>query len=101
MSEFDELLESGALEERRYDRKGVLAAGAAVVAGAYATRAERAFGGFDAAEQSGTLRYYNWADYVNPKTRAAFTKATGVKVKMSYYVSNEALLAKLKAGARG
>jgi spermidine/putrescine transport system substrate-binding protein len=101
MSELDELLERGAFAERRYDRKGVLAAGAALVAGAYATKAERAFGAFTAPELSGTLNYYNWADYVNPKTRAAFTKATGVKVRMSYYVSNEALLAKLKAGARG
>jgi spermidine/putrescine transport system substrate-binding protein len=101
MSDIDELLESGAFEGRRYDRKGVLAAGALLVAGAYATQAERALGVLAGPEQSGTLHYYNWADYVNPKTRAAFTKATGIKVKMSYYVSNEALLAKLKAGARG
>jgi spermidine/putrescine transport system substrate-binding protein len=79
----------------------VLAAGALLVAGAYATKAEVALGALAGPEQSGTLHYYNWADYVNPKTRAAFTKATGIKVKMSYYVSNEALLAKLKAGARG
>jgi spermidine/putrescine transport system substrate-binding protein len=98
MSELDELLESGALEERRYDRKGVIAAGALLIGGAYAARAEQALG---ALSQGGTLHYYNWADYVNPKTRAAFTKATGIKVKMSYFVSNEALLAKLKAGARG
>ena len=101
MSELDELLESGALEERRYDRRGVIAAGALLAAGAYAARAENALGALAGAGQSGTLHYYNWADYVNPKTRAAFTKATGIKVRMSYFVSNEALLAKLKAGARG
>jgi spermidine/putrescine transport system substrate-binding protein len=101
MSELDELLEGGALEQRRYDRKGVIAAGALLAAGAYASRAESALGAFSGAGQAGTLHYYNWADYVNPKTRAAFTKATGIKVKMSYFVSNEALLAKLKAGARG
>jgi spermidine/putrescine transport system substrate-binding protein len=101
MSEIDELLESGALEERRYDRKGVLAAAGLLAAGVYATKAERALGALAGPEQSGTLHYFNWADYVNPKTRAAFTKATGIKVKMSYYTNNEALLAKLKAGARG
>ena len=38
---------------------------------------------------------------MNPKTYAEFTKATGIKVKKSFYTSNETMLAKLKAGARG
>jgi spermidine/putrescine transport system substrate-binding protein len=38
---------------------------------------------------------------VNPKTYAAFTKATGITVKKDFYVSNEELQAKLQAGARG
>src|SRR5215210_5232424 len=50
---------------------------------------------------SGTLHYYNWADYVNPKTYPAFTKATGVKIKKDFFVSNEDLQAKLQGGARG
>ena len=54
-----------------------------------------------AATEAGTLNFYNWAQYVNPKTYAAFTKATGIKVKKSFYDSNETLHAKLKAGARG
>ena len=53
------------------------------------------------ARSAATLLYYNWADYVNPKTYPAFTKATGVKVKKDFYVSNEDMLAKLKAGAKG
>jgi spermidine/putrescine transport system substrate-binding protein len=93
--------ENDELSVRRYDRRGVIAAGAALVAAAYATRVDRALGALGAAEVGGTLHYYNWADYVNPKTYEAFTKATGVKVKKSYFVSNEALLAKMKAGARG
>lgn len=101
MSELDELFESGALEQRRYDRKGVIAAGALLLGGAYATKAGTALGALAGSEQGGALKYYNWADYVNPKTREAFTKATGIKVKMSYFISNETLLAKLKAGARG
>ena len=87
--------------EQRYDRRGVVAAGAAIVAGAYAAQAEKAFGALGRLDLGGTLHYYNWADYVNPKTYTAFTKATGVKVKKSFFVSNEALLAKMKAGARG
>ena len=54
-----------------------------------------------AAEAEGTLFYYNWAQYVNPKTYAAFTKATGIKVKKGFYDSNEVLQAKLKGGAQG
>src|SRR3954454_23328821 len=53
------------------------------------------------AAASGTLLYYNWADYVNPKTYPAFTKATGVKVQKDFFKSNEELQAKLQAGAKG
>ena len=47
----------------------------------------------------GTLHYYNWIDYVNPDTYVAFTKATGIAVRRSYFASNEALLARLRRGA--
>ena len=89
---------SGRVDEKpqRYDRRGVIAAGAALAISAYGARA--AFAGPDL---SGTLHYYNWIDYVNPETYAAFTKATGVKVRKSYFVSNEALLSRLKGDARG
>src|SRR3954447_7000177 len=53
------------------------------------------------AAPSGTLLYYNWADYVNPKTYPAFTKATSVKVKKDFFKSNEELQAKLQGGATG
>src|SRR3954447_2725979 len=53
------------------------------------------------AAPTGTMLYYNWADYVNPKTYPAFTKATGVKVKKDFFKSNEELQAKLQAGAEG
>ena len=90
-----ELLES--LGERRVDRKGFVAGTAALVAAAGLGRVPEAL----AAPQAGELFYYNWAAYVNPKTYKDFTKATGIKVKKDFYVSNEALQAKLKAGARG
>jgi spermidine/putrescine transport system substrate-binding protein len=50
---------------------------------------------------AGTLHYYNWIDYVNPATYVAFTNATGIAVRKSYYSSNEALLARLRRGAKG
>jgi spermidine/putrescine transport system substrate-binding protein len=81
-----------------YSRRGVIAAGAALAAAAFGTPFDRAFA---AARPSGTLHLYDWIDYVNPRTYTAFTKATGVEVKRSYYTSNEALFARLKSGARG
>ena len=52
-------------------------------------------------QASGTLSYYNWADYVNPETYKKFEQTVGVKVKKEFYPSNEDLQAKLQAGARG
>ncbi len=95
----------GALEgvwERRVDRRGFVAAGAlAALMAAGGRLAPEAWAAAEAEQLSGTLHYYNWADYVNPKTYGLYTKATKVKVKRDFYPSNEALLAKLKAGARG
>lgn len=94
MNEHD-MLET--LDERRVDRRGFVAGTAALLAAAGLGRVPDAL----AAPQAGELFYYNWAAYVNPKTYKDFTKATGIKVKKDFYVSNEALQAKLKAGARG
>jgi spermidine/putrescine transport system substrate-binding protein len=60
-----------------------------------------AFAATEAAGADGTLAFYNWPQYINPKTYVAFEKATGIKVKKSFYDSNETLHAKLKGGARG
>ncbi len=48
-----------------------------------------------------TLHLYNWSDYIDPATKTSFTKATGIKVVETYFDDNEALRAKLQAGARG
>ena len=80
---------------RTYDRRGVLAAGTALALSA--ARAPAAL----ARPSAGTLHLYNWIDYVNPETYTAFTKATGIAVRRSFYSSNEALLARLRRGARG
>lgn len=74
----------------------MIAAGAALAVSAYGVPAA-----FAQPELSGTLHYYNWIDYVNPETYAAFTKATRVRVRKSYFVSNEALWTRLKTGGRG
>ena len=93
--------------ERTYDRKGFIAVSALT---AYLAACGGDDDGDEAAgtttgttteKASGTLHYYNWADYVNPKTYPAFTKATGIKIKKDFFVSNEDLQAKLQGGARG
>jgi spermidine/putrescine transport system substrate-binding protein len=90
--------------EQPVSRRGFVAgATAAALAAAGLSRlGGDAFAAAEAeAQAKGTLFYYNWAQYVNPKTYAAFTKATGIKVKKAFYDSNEVLHAKLKGGAQG
>lgn len=48
-----------------------------------------------------TLHIYNWADYMNPAVIEKFEKKYNCTVVMNYFDSNEALYAKLKAGASG
>ena len=86
--------------ERPVDRKGFVAIGT-LAALAAASGGRFAGDAFASAELSGELFYYNWADYVNPKTYGLYEKKTGVKVKKDFYASNEVLQAKLQAGARG
>jgi spermidine/putrescine transport system substrate-binding protein len=97
--------------ERRYDRKGFVAISAmtaflAACGGSTSTEEEAAetgatTGAARAPKATGTLFYYNWADYVNPDTYKRFTQDTGVKIKRDFYTSNEDLQAKLQAGAKG
>jgi spermidine/putrescine transport system substrate-binding protein len=94
--------------QRNITRRGFVAAGAAtafLAACGGSTEAEKEDeddSSKDTAQKvGGTLFYYNWADYVNPKTYKAFTKDTGVDIKKDFYVSNEELQAKLQGGARG
>ncbi|MFL5814363.1 MAG: PotD/PotF family extracellular solute-binding protein [Bdellovibrionia bacterium] len=42
-----------------------------------------------------------WSNYVTPEMLAAFEKASGIKVIVSNYSSNEELLAKMQAGGAG
>ena len=47
------------------------------------------------------INLYNWSDYMSPAVKKDFQKTTGIKVVETYFDDNEALLAKLKAGATG
>ena len=49
----------------------------------------------------GELAIYNWSDYIAEDTVAGFEREFGVRVTYDTYESNEDLLAKLQAGARG
>jgi spermidine/putrescine transport system substrate-binding protein len=47
------------------------------------------------------IRFYNFSNYLAPKTKKNFEKETGIKIVETYYSSSEELLSKLKAGAKG
>jgi len=47
------------------------------------------------------LAIYNWSDYVAPDTVSSFEAEFGVRVTYDVFESNEEMLAKLQAGARG
>lgn len=50
-------------------------------------------------EIDGDLNFYNWAEYIDPDLIAAFEEDYGVDVVEDFYVSNEALFAKMQSGA--
>jgi spermidine/putrescine-binding protein len=50
-------------------------------------------------EIDGDLDFYNWAEYIDPELIAAFEEDYEVDVVEDFYVSNEALLAKMQSGA--
>lgn len=49
------------------------------------------------AAKGGELHIYTWADYVTPQVQEAYEKATGTKLTVDTFDSNEALEAKLQA----
>ncbi|MFT8639533.1 ABC transporter substrate-binding protein [Bifidobacterium sp.] len=49
------------------------------------------------AARGGTLHIYTWADYVTPEVQKAYEKATGTKLTIDTFDSNEALEAKLQS----
>ena len=47
------------------------------------------------------LHIYNWADYMSPKVIKRFEKQFDCRVKIDTFESNEAMYAKMEAGAKG
>src|SRR5450432_1152555 len=47
------------------------------------------------------LNLYTWSDYLAPDTIASFEKQTGVKVRVSYFETNETLEARMLTGNSG
>lgn len=52
-------------------------------------------------EKKPELHLYNWVDYINPESIQRFEEKYNCKVVVDYFDSNEAMYAKLKAGATG
>ena len=53
------------------------------------------------AQENGELFLYNWSNYMPPELLEKFEQETGIDVTLDVYESNEAMLAKLQAGAAG
>jgi putrescine transport system substrate-binding protein len=51
--------------------------------------------------QSGTVKIYNWSDYIGETTLADFTAETGIEVVYDLYASSEEMQAKMLAGSTG
>ncbi|WP_117236905.1 polyamine ABC transporter substrate-binding protein [Thermus sediminis] len=47
------------------------------------------------------LRLFIWSEYIDPAILEAFSKETGLRVRVDLYESNEELIAKLRAGGVG
>src|SRR5580704_4148417 len=52
-------------------------------------------------DDSKVLNFYNWSDYIAPDTIASFEKLTGIKVRISYFDTNETLEARMLTGNSG
>ncbi|WP_045222968.1 extracellular solute-binding protein [Desulfonatronum thioautotrophicum] len=70
-----------------------------VAAGALATAAP-AFISREVLASTGQLNLYSWSDYVYPEMIDSFRQATGIRVNLSTYGSNDEVLNRLRA-ARG
>ena len=55
-------------------------------------------GGADYGEE---LHLFTWSDYLDPELVAEFERTYGVTVRIDYYDTNEAMIAKLQAGGTG
>ena len=90
-------------------RRGFMAAAAATAATAWLAACGQSIGQTTTQTSAptlgtkleGTVNLYNWQSYINPDNVKAFGQQFGQKVTQDYYASNEDLLAKIQAGAKG
>jgi len=47
------------------------------------------------------INFYNWSDYIAPATLASFEKLTGIKVRITYFDTNETLEGRMLTGNSG
>jgi spermidine/putrescine transport system substrate-binding protein len=87
----------------RMNRRDLLGLGALALGAAACGGSTGGGGGATASSQSlsgkkieGTLKFYNWAQYVNPENTKAYEAQTGVHFDESNFTSNEQLLTKLQ-----
>ncbi len=52
-------------------------------------------------DDGNVLNFYNWADYIAPDTVVSFEKLTGIKVRLSFFETNETLESKMLTGNSG
>jgi putrescine transport system substrate-binding protein len=52
-------------------------------------------------DEGRVLNFYNWSDYIAPDTIASFEKLTGIKVRISYFDTNETLEGRMLTGNSG
>jgi spermidine/putrescine transport system substrate-binding protein len=84
--------EESGLSRREFIRNSAIA-GAAV----YASASVGPWFVKDARSSSGTLNLFTWPDYSKPEVLEAFEKATGIKVQLTNYSTNQECMNKLRA----
>src|ERR1044072_7125566 len=71
------------------------------LAASIALAAAFGFAGTPQAHAAGELHIFNWGDYTNPDLIKKFEQKYNVKVTVTDYDSNDAALAKVRAGGHG
>lgn len=78
-------------------RRKLIKTSAAIGVAAYASASVGPWFVKDALSSSGTLRLFTWPDYSKPEVISAFEKATGIRVIVTNYASNQECMNKLRA----
>ena len=79
------------------NRRSFIKKSAAMGLGVFATASMGPWFIKDALSSSGKLNLFTWPDYSKPEVIKAFEKATGIKVKVTNYSSNQECMNKLRA----